>query len=52
MPLPEDILGYLERHARKMEDEGWHLTARVIEEAHMEIVKLRAEVEALKTVTA
>jgi hypothetical protein len=44
MPLPGNILGYLERHAAKMEGEGWHMTAKVLEEAHMEIERLRTEI--------
>ena len=46
--LPIDVVEYCEIHAHKMSDEGWHKTAIVLEEAALEIKRLRELVNQLK----
>ena len=48
MPLPADVVEYCRIHALKMEDEGWHKTSIVLDEAANEIEKLREVIRKLK----
>lgn len=46
--LPADVVEYCRIHSLKMEDEGWHMTSIVLEEAADEIEKLREVIRKLE----